>query len=108
MKIELERIKVDAETMDYLQSLHYEHLSYKTILDDIIMVKRGYEHNKETYEAFMNDFKENFIKFEMTKEQLVSTYAEKYLNPKYEYEFDFINREIVIREVIKGGCSSCN
>lgn len=109
--------KVEAETMDYLQLLFYEQLSYKTILSDILLVKRKYTHNIETYEKFMQEYKDVSMKFEITKEQVIREYAgDNYWATDYEYDFNFAERTIKINtnkvstniKACAGGSCKCN
>ena len=88
---------IDPKTMDYLQCLYYETLSHKSIMEDILLNKRGYEHNKETCDHFLEKYNEAFVKFELMKQELILQYAgEEYIKDIYEYEFKFLNRELII------------
>lgn len=106
-RVRIEEFKVEAQVMDYLQCLHYECLAYKSIMEDILTLKRNYEHNKETYKAFMEDYKKSFTKFEMAKSEILAEYCPQYMSDKYSCDFDFVTRTLTILEVQQGGCSSC-
>lgn len=89
-------IEINEEIMDYLQMIHYEYLSYSKLLEDILLLKRGYEHNVETYKVFMEEYKEAFAKFELCKKSVLEKYCNEYTGPEYNYEFDFIGRTLHI------------
>lgn len=89
-------IEINEEIMDYLQMIHYEYLSYKKILEDIIILKRDYKHNEETYKIFMSEYKEAYTKFELCKNSVLEKYCNDYIGPEYKYEFDFIGRTLHI------------
>lgn len=88
---------IDPITMDYLQSLYYEYNSYKDILQDILLIKRKYKHNEETYQHFIQEYKEAYTKYELLKEEIIRTYVEDYSSTKScNYSFDFYNRTLTI------------
>lgn len=94
------KVNVDPETMDYLQELFYEHLCYKMILEDILLLKRNYEHNEKTYKLFMEDFKKATTELELAKLEIIKTYAgAEYTKSNYFNEFDFNNRELILTKI---------
>lgn len=90
--------EIDPKTMDYLQMLSYEFHSYKSLLTDILLEKRKYKHNIETYEYFMEEYKNTFIKFETLKEEIINIYIGEIQSiDSYDYIFDFNERTLTIK-----------
>ena len=99
---------LDPTTADYLQCLFYEVLSYKSIMDDILLNKRGYKHNKETCEYFLEKYNDAYTKFELMKQEVMLEYAGRdYVNEKYIYDINFLDRQLVIYKAIEE-CYSCH
>lgn len=91
--------EIDPDTMDYLQCLYYETLAYKSIMEDILTKKRDYEHNIKTCDHFMEKYQESFVKFEITKQEVVIEYAGiEYTKDDYVYTFEFLNRKLIIKK----------
>ncbi len=98
---------IDPKTMDYLQCLYYEMLAHKSIMEDILLVKRKYEHNEKTCKYFMDQYTEAYTKFDLMKSELILEYAGiEYLNDNHTCEFDFLNRKLTIKRA--GACSACH
>ena len=91
---------IEPETADYLQALYYEYNSYKDILMDILHIKNGYEHNIDTYNKFMEEYKFAYTKFHLVREEVIRQYAnEANIGDSYEYDFDFYNRTLTIKGI---------
>lgn len=106
---ELLTVEIDPKTMDYLQYLYYENLSYKSIMEDILTEKRKYKHNTETCAFFMDKYSEAFSKFELAKQDVIIEYAgRKYVEEnanEYIYNFNFLDRLLTIYK--RGECQQC-
>ena len=99
---------LDPATTDYLQCLYYEILSYKSIMEDILLNKRDYEHNKETCEYFLEKYQDAHVKFDIMKQELMLEYAgREYLENEYVYDINFLDRQLIIYKEV-GECSACH
>ena len=100
---------VEETTMDYLQCLYYDTLTYKNIMQDIIMLKRNFAFNTEVYDKFMAESLDATKKFEFAKLTVIEEYAPNLkLGARVFVDLYFNDRTISIYEMVdEGSCSSC-
>ena len=110
IKKPLAEFVIEEVTMDYLQCLYYDTLTYKNIMQDIIMLKRNFAFNVEVYDKFIAESLDATKKFEFAKLEVIKEYApDLKLGPGVFVDLQFNDRIVSIYEMVKceGGCSSC-
>lgn len=97
--IEIKRITIASDEIDYIQFLNFEKSTYKELLSYILLEKAngGYEYSIDNYNHFMNELKETNIKFRLTFDELLDKYAPEYKgDDNYSAEFNFDTYEMII------------
>lgn len=78
--------------IDYIEYLYHEMISYKVILNDILIEKNPkYKYSKENYEHFMSEYKEALYKYELYMKGVIEEFAPEYYgNTDYTYDVSFL------------------
>lgn len=101
-------IHVDSTAISYIQFLNSQKTAYKDILTEILIKnKNGYDYNKETYEHFMEGYKEICFRYDSFTVEVLQEYAPEYVGSKdHMVEFDFAKNMLFIKESNTNSCCS--
>lgn len=106
-----EKIKVNSETMDYVQCLYFEVMGLELVLKNIMTnskINKNYEFDKEMLDHYIDEVKKISSKFNLIKNEVIVTHIPDWINKNVI--FDFINCEIYLDENSNKNhtCGGCN
>ena len=89
-------IKIETALRDYIQALHYEVESRKSLL--VFAMERGLI-GTEAFEKYHDEYKEHFIMYKHAKSNLEEVYIKPIIrdDQHVDWELDFYESEIIIK-----------
>lgn len=103
-------IEVDKETMNFMEALHFDINAYMHIMKTIlvkneIMEQENYHYNEETYNLFMKEYRELYMKYETAKKEILNLYVpEQHKALTFNFNFERSRLE----STAGGSCNGCN
>lgn len=91
------KIKITTELRDYIESLHYEVESRKSLLT--FAMEKGLT-NTDSFREYHKEYRECFVMYEQAKHDLEESYVKPTLDEdeKADWELIFSDCEIVVRK----------